>query len=109
MKFEGENILEFADIFPDNQSRLAYLSEQKWPNKFKSKKCGDYKYTVTYQLKSCLKSTYLWVCEARIEKYLNEFSFQIYRLIHKQTIFHNLIIRMAKAHPLTYQMIKINT
>ena len=40
MKFEGENILEFTDRFPDDHSCLAYLSEQKWADGYKCKKCG---------------------------------------------------------------------
>ncbi len=46
MKFEGENILEFTDMFPDDRSCLAYLSEQKWVDGFKCKKCGHSKFTV---------------------------------------------------------------
>jgi len=38
MKFEGENILEFTDRFPDDHSCLAYLSEQKWADGYKMQK-----------------------------------------------------------------------
>ena len=40
MKFEGENILEFTDMFPDDRSCLTYLSEQKWADGYRCKKCG---------------------------------------------------------------------
>ncbi|NOY49360.1 MAG: transposase, partial [Chlorobi bacterium] len=46
MKFVGENILEFTDRFPDDHSCLAYLSEQKWADGFKCKKCGHSKFTI---------------------------------------------------------------
>ena len=46
MKFEGENILKFADTFPDDHSCLAYLSELKWSGGYKCKKCGHGKFTV---------------------------------------------------------------
>ena len=46
MKFEGENILEFTDMFPDDRSCLAYLSRQKWADGYKCKKCGHIKFTV---------------------------------------------------------------
>jgi hypothetical protein len=65
-------------------------------------KYGKDSYTQTDEYKDKTKKT-------KLEKYLNEFSFRINRSIHKQTIFHNLITRMIKAHPLTYQMIKIST
>ena len=109
-------------IFDNHISQKAHVLTDKWTGyvpiakrfdieqKY-SDKGGSMKqmHTIIHQLKSWLRSVYSWVHEAHIEKYLNEFSFRINRSIHKQTIFHNLIIRMIKAHPLTYQMIKIST
>jgi transposase-like protein len=82
-----------------------YKIEQKY-----SEKGGSMKqmHTVIHQLKSWLRSTYSWVHQDHIEKYLDEFSFRINRSIFKQTIFHTLIARMLMAKPLTYQMIKIS-
>ncbi len=105
MKFEGENILEFTDMFPDDRTCLAYLSEQKYSDKGGSMK---QMHTIIHQLKSWLRSTYSWVHAEHIEKYLDEYSFRINRSIHKQTIFHNLILRMINAQPITYQMIRIS-
>ena len=65
-------------------------------------------HTIIHQVKSWLRSIYSWVHEAHIEKYLDEYSFRINRSIHKQTIFDNLIQRMIKAQPITYQAIKIS-
>jgi transposase-like protein len=109
-------------IFDDHISKKAHILTDKWTGyvpiskrydieqKY-SNKGGSMKqmHTIIHQLKSWLRSVYSWVHEEHIEKYLNEFSFRINRSIHKHTIFHNLIIRMIKAHPLTYQMIKVST
>ena len=111
-----------SSIFDNHISQKAHILTDKWTGyvpiskrfdieqKY-SDKGGSMKqmHTIIHQLKSWLRSVYSWVHEAHIEKYLNEFSFRINRSIHKQTIFHNLIIRMVKAYPLTYQMIKIST
>lgn len=66
-------------------------------------------HTIIHQLKSWLRSTYSWVHEEHIEKYLDEFSFRINRSIYKQTIFHKLIERMINSKPITYQQIKISS
>ncbi len=46
MKFEGENIIEFTQQFPDDHSCLQYLSDLKWSSGYKCKKCGHSKYTI---------------------------------------------------------------
>ncbi len=46
MKFEGENIIEFTQQFPDNLSCLQYLSDIKWAGGYHCIKCGHDKYTV---------------------------------------------------------------
>ncbi|MGB5942721.1 MAG: IS1595 family transposase, partial [Leeuwenhoekiella sp.] len=60
-------------------------------------------------LKAGLRSVYSWVHENHIEKYLDEYSYRLNRSIHKQTIFDNLIDRMAKTKPIDYKDIKIST
>lgn len=82
-----------------------YNIEQKYSDKGASMK---QMHTIIHQLKSWLRSTYSWIHEEHIEKYLDEYSFRINRSIYKQTIFHNLISRMLNAQPVTYQMIKIS-
>jgi len=79
--------------------------EQKYSDKGGSMK---QMHTIIHQVKSWLRSVYSWVHEAHIEKYLAEYSYRINRSIYKQTIFDNLIQRMIKAQPLTYQVIKIS-
>jgi len=109
-------------IFDDHISEKAHVLTDKWTGyipiskRFNieqkySDKGGSMKqmHTIIHQLKSWLRSTYSWVHEEHIEKYLDEFSYRINRSIYKQTIFHNLISRMLNAQPITYQMIKIST
>ena len=109
-------------IFDDHISEKAHVLTDKWTGyvpiskRFNieqkySDKGGSMKqmHTIIHQLKSWLRSTYSWVHEEHIEKYLDEFSYRINRSIYKQTIFHNLISRMINAQPITYQMIKIST
>lgn len=110
-----------SSIFDDHISAGAHILTDKWTGyvpiskRFNieqkySDKGGSMKqmHTIIHQLKSWLRTTYSWVHEQHINKYLDEFSFRINRSIYKQTIFHNLIFRMVKSKPLTYQMIKIS-
>jgi transposase-like protein len=105
------HISEDAHILTDKWTGYVPISkryniEQKYSDKGGSMK---QRHTIIHQLKSWLRSTYSWVHEDHIEKYLDEYSFRINHSIYKQTIFHNLIYRMVNAQPITYQMIKINT
>jgi len=105
------HISEKAHVLTDKWTGYVPISkrfniEQKYSNKGGSMK---QMHTIIHQLKSWLRSTYSWVHEEHIEKYLDEFSYRINRSIYKQTIFHNLISRMLNTQPITYQMIKIST
>jgi len=46
MIFKGENILEFADRFNNDNACLAYLADIKWSKGFVCTKCGNDKHTV---------------------------------------------------------------
>jgi transposase-like protein len=108
-------------IFDNHISKTAFVKTDKWTGyaplskdynieqKY-SDKGGSMKqmHTIIHQLKSWLRSTYSWVHQEHIEKYLDEFSFRINRSIFKQTIFHSLILRMLMHNPITYQQIKIS-
>lgn len=109
-------------IFDSQISKQAHVLTDKWTGYVPISKCFDieqkysdkgasmkHMHTIIHQLESWLRSTYSWVHENHIEKYLDEFSFRINRSIYKQTIFHNLIIKMIKAEPITYQMIKTSS
>lgn len=64
--------------------------------------------TIVHQVKAWLRSVYSFMKEQHIEKYLSEFSFRINRSIHKQTIFHKLIVRLVKHQNTGLQQIKIS-
>ncbi|MBN2730748.1 MAG: transposase, partial [Bacteroidales bacterium] len=64
---------------------------------------------IIHQVKAWLRSTFSWVHEGHIEKYLDEFSFRLNRSIYRQNIFHSLIFRMINAKPSPYHQIKIST
>ena len=52
-------------------------------------------HTMIRQVKSWIRTTYSWVSEFNIDRYLAEFSFRINRSQSKNTIFNNLIKRMV--------------
>ena len=121
-KIDDYSSKSLSSIFDNHISENAHVLTDKWTGyvpiskRFNieqkySDKGGSMKqmHTIIHQLKSWLRSTYSWVHEEHIEKYLDEFSYRTNRSIYKQTIFHNLISRMINAQPITYQMIKIST
>ena len=63
---------------------------------------------IIHQIKTWLRTTFSWVHKDHINRYLDEYSFRINRSISKQTIFHNLIVRMVTTKPITYQAIKVS-
>ena len=54
-------------------------------------------HTMIHQVKSWIRTTYSWVSEFNINRYVNEFCFRINRSQMKENIFNNLIGRMIKA------------
>ena len=46
--FKGENILEFIKQFPDDTTCLETLSNLKWSEGFKCRKCGPWFYNLKY-------------------------------------------------------------
>lgn len=66
-------------------------------------------HTIIHQVKSWLRSIYSWVHDGHIEKYLDEYSYRINRSIYKQTIFHNLLLRMIRHKVIDYQYIKVSS
>ncbi len=65
--------------------------------------------TIVHQVKSWMRSTFSWIHQDHIEKYLDEYSYRLNRSIHKQTIFDNLINRMINTQHIGYQEIKIRS
>ena len=58
-------------------------------------------HTMIHKVKSWLRTTYSWVSDSNINRYLNEFCFRINRSQSKQTIFNNLIQRMIFRNPIS--------
>jgi len=54
-------------------------------------------HTMIHQVKSWIRTTYSWVSEFNINRYLNEFCYRINRSQMKENIFNNLIGRMVSA------------
>lgn len=106
-----EHISKKANVLTDKWTGYKPIAKEYNINQKYSDKGGSMKqmHTIIHQLKSWLRSTYSWVHEEHIEKYMDEYSFRINRSIHKQTIFHTLISRMVKSKPFSYQLIKIST
>ncbi len=54
-------------------------------------------HTMIHQVKSWLRTTYSWVSESNIDRYLSEFCYRINRSQSKQNIFNNFVSRMVDA------------
>ena len=64
--------------------------------------------TIIHQTKSWLRSTFSWMHEGHIEKYLDEYSYRLNRSQSKETIFDNLINKVANAKHQCYRDIIIS-
>jgi len=54
-------------------------------------------HTMIHQVKSWIRTTYSWVSDTHINRYLDEFCYRINRSQNKDTIFNNIITRMVNA------------
>lgn len=54
-------------------------------------------HTMIHQIKSWIRTTYSWVSEDNVNRYLDEFCYRINRSQMKENIFNNLINRMVAA------------
>ena len=54
-------------------------------------------HTMIHQVKSWIRTTYSWVSDFNINRYLDEFCYRINRSKSKKNIFNNLIKRMVKS------------
>ena len=111
---------ELGKIFHSHISTQAKVKTDKWSGYKPLKREYDIEQiksntsdffqinTKIHQVKSWLRSTYSWMHEQNIEKYLDEYSYRLNRSIHKQTIFDNLITRMMNHKNTSLQSIKIS-
>jgi transposase-like protein len=54
-------------------------------------------HTMIHQIKSWIRTTYSWVSEFNINRYIDEFCYRINRSQMKNNIFNNIIARMVAA------------
>ncbi len=62
-------------------------------------------HTIIHQIKSWIRTTYSWVSDGNMHRYLIEFCYRINRSQNKDTIFNNLIRRMVKSDKIYHKEI----
>lgn len=99
---------ELGRIFEKHISKEANVVTDKWKGyrplmsqynitQIESNRGMNFKalHTMIHQVKSWLRTTYSWVSEFNINRYVNEFCYRINRSQMKKNIFNNLIGRMV--------------
>lgn len=122
IKIEDYSSRSLKDIFERHISKQAKVKTDEWQGykplakdyditQVASMNGANFKqmHHVIHQIKTWLRTTFSWVHQGHIDKYLDEYCFRINRSIYKQTIFHKLIVRLIEGDPITYQDIKIST
>src|SRR5660397_71177 len=110
MKIDNYSAKELEKIFEKHISGEATVITDKWKGyrplmkqynitQIESGHGMNFKalHTMIYQIKSWIRTTYSWVSEFNINRYLNEFCYRINRSLMKENIFNNLIRRMVVA------------
>lgn len=110
MKIDNYSSKELKKIFDKHISDKAKVVTDKWKGyrplmenynivQIESNHGMNFKalHTMIHQVKSWIRTTYSWVSESNIERYLNEFCYRINRSQSKENIFNNLVTRMVIA------------
>ncbi len=110
MKIDNYSAKELEKIFEKHISGEASVVTDKWKGyrplmkqynitQIESGHGLNFKalHTMIHQVKSWIRTTYSWVSEFNINRYLNEFCYRINRSLMKENIFNNLIRRMVAA------------
>lgn len=110
MKIENYSHKELKKIFDKHISREAKVTTDKWKGYKPLSQIYDIEqiesndginlpaiHTMIHQLKSWIRTTYSWVSEFNINRYMDEFCYRINRSQSKDYIFNNLIKRMVKS------------
>lgn len=112
-RFYAEKIKDFSGkslrkIFDKHIDKSANVITDEWKGyrpikefnitQIPSKKGQNFPvlHTMIHQVKTWLRTTFSWVSEFNINRYLSEFSYRINRSQSKNTIFNNLIRRMVE-------------
>ena len=85
-KFEGQNILDFMETFPDDDACKAYLANLKWQDGFKCSKCGH--------TKGCLRGDHGYFC----------YSCHHVESATAGTLFHKVKFGVRKAFCIAFEM-----
>lgn len=110
MKIDNYSAKELEKIFEKHISAEATVVTDQWKGyrplmerynitQVESEHGLNFKalHTMVHQVKSWIRTTYSWVSEFNINRYLNEFCYRINRSLMKENIFNNLIRRMVTA------------
>jgi len=116
MKINNYSTKELKKLFEKHISKEAAITTDKWKGyrplmeqyditQIESDNGMNFKalHTMIHQLKSWIRTTYSWVSEFNINRYLDEFCYRINRSQMKENIFNNLIQRMVVANKI-YQV-----
>lgn len=110
MKIDNYSSKELKKLFVKHISNEAEVTTDSWRGY--SPLSSDFKitqvesnnglnfkaiHTMIHQVKSWIRTTYSWVSESNINRYLDEFCYRLNRSVFKQDIFNNLIKRMVAA------------
>ena len=110
MKIENYSAQELKILFDKHISKEASVTTDKWRGyrplmdkwditQIESEHGLNFKalHTMIHQLKSWIRTTYSWVSDFNINRYMDEFCYRINRTLMKDNIFNNLIGRMVTA------------
>ena len=110
MKIENYSAQELKKLFDMHISEEASVTTDLWKGyrplmknyniaQIKSDGGLNFKalHTMIHQVKSWIRTTYSWVSESNINRYLDEFCYRINRSQMKENIFNNIIQRMVVA------------
>jgi transposase-like protein len=110
MRIENYSTKELKKLFDMHISKEATVITDKWKGykplmdeynitQIESSHGLNFKalHTMIHQVKSWIRTTYSWVSEFNINRYLDEFCYRINRSQMKENIFNNLVRRMVVA------------
>jgi transposase-like protein len=110
MKIENYSAKELETIFKAHVSTEATVTTDLWKGyrplmkeyditQIKSAGGSNFLalHTMIHQVKSWIRTTYSWVSDTHINRYLDEFCYRINRSQSKDIIFNNIIARMVSA------------
>lgn len=108
MRIDNYSSKELKKLFVAHISPEAVVTTDLWKGyrplmneynitQIKSANGANFKamHTMIHQVKSWIRTTYSWVSEFNINRYLDEFCYRINRSLMKENIFNNIIRRMV--------------